>query len=141
MSTAHRLYPVAALYLALILLGPIASPGDCRADSCSMTAYVQDFEGGTGSLPPAWASGTGDFGAGTGGFYGSLPGFGSRFIQNKTVPPLPCILRIDNLPRHSSVDLNFLLAIIDTWDGVGSSSGPDAFNVGLPAFVWLKTLS
>lgn len=129
MSTTHRLYPVAALFLALSFLGAIATPRDCKADSCSSTAYAQEFEGGNGSLPAEWATGTGDFGASTGGFYGSLLGFGSRFIQNKTVPPLPCILRLTNLPPHNRVDVDFLLAIINSWDGIGGTGGGDAFHV------------
>jgi len=42
------------------------------------------------------------------------------------------VLTLTGLPAHTSIDLKFLLAIIDTWDGSDSGSGafqPDYFNV------------
>ena len=39
-------------------------------------------------------------------------------------------LTLNNLPQHDSVDIDFLLAIIDSWDGAGSSwPNGDYFNV------------
>ena len=49
------------------------------------------------------------------------------------VPVQPTILTLTDLPSHDSIDVNFLLAIIDTWDGTATScaieNGPDVFNV------------
>ena len=45
---------------------------------------------------------------------------------------MPSVLHLQNLPPHTHVDLDFLLAIINTWDGVGGSGpGPDVFNVAV----------
>ncbi|WP_048316980.1 hypothetical protein, partial [Crocosphaera watsonii] len=33
------------------------------------------------------------------------------------------------MPSHTSIDINFLLAIIDSWDGNHPTFGPDFFNV------------
>src|SRR5207249_275852 len=38
-------------------------------------------------------------------------------------------LRLTGLPPHTSIDLDFLLAVIDSWDGSNATSGPDLFNV------------
>ena len=35
-------------------------------------------------------------------------------------------LKLANLPRHTAIELNFILVIIDTWDGTTSSFGPPA---------------
>jgi hypothetical protein len=58
--------------------------------------------------------------------------FAGQFISNTTggneggnptgTPGQPTTLTLTNLPPHDSIDLNFLLAIIDSWDG----SNPDA---------------
>lgn len=39
------------------------------------------------------------------------------------------LVTISNLPRFSSVDVDFLLAIIDSWDGSSSQWGPDEINL------------
>ena len=41
-------------------------------------------------------------------------------------------LTLTGLPAHTSVDVNFLLAIIDSWDGTGPNTfQPDYFNVAV----------
>jgi hypothetical protein len=66
--------------------------------------------------------------------------FGGNFLRNDTggspvgTPSSLTTLTLTGLPGHTSVDVRFLLAIIDTWDGSGSSPGapiPDFFNVTL----------
>jgi VCBS repeat-containing protein len=41
------------------------------------------------------------------------------------------VLTLTNLPAHTRVDLDFLLALIDSWDGnnAGNNNAPDFFNV------------
>lgn len=65
--------------------------------------------------------------------------FSGDFLRNTTggspngTPSSPTILTLTGLPGHTSLDLDFLLAIIDTWDGTTSSAPgaprPDLFNV------------
>jgi hypothetical protein len=59
-------------------------------------------------------------------------GFSGDYLRNKSTgnPADSTILTIDNLPEHTTVDVGFLLAIIDSWDGenVGDYS-PDILNV------------
>jgi hypothetical protein len=38
-------------------------------------------------------------------------------------------LSLANLPTHDSVDVNFLLAIIDSWDSINGVPAPDLFQV------------
>ena len=74
--------------------------------------------------------------------------FAGSFLRNSSggtaadpgsVPAEPTSLVLSNLPAHTSLDLNFLLAIIENWDGntaLGDAQGnpvdyPDAFNVAV----------
>jgi hypothetical protein len=72
----------------------------------------------------------------------SLPApFAGNMLQNDTggelfpMDPLilstPTILTLSNLPVHTSLDIDFALAIINTWDGIGGfpNGGNDQFNV------------
>ncbi|MEZ5316484.1 MAG: PEP-CTERM sorting domain-containing protein [Vicinamibacterales bacterium] len=77
--------------------------------------------------------------AGVEGYAGD--GFSGQMLWNATggnpldrrvsgVPGLPTTLTLTNLPEHVGVDVNFLLAIIDSWDaGDACSKGTDYFNV------------
>jgi hypothetical protein len=42
--------------------------------------------------------------------------FGGNFLHYTSVPILPTTLTLRNLPLHDRVDIEFLLAIIDSWD-------------------------
>jgi len=58
-------------------------------------------------------------------------GFGDNFLWSNG-PHIT--LTLTDLPAHDSIDLNFLLASIDTWDGNTSAGGtvyPDYFNVAI----------
>ena len=64
--------------------------------------------------------------------------FSGNFLHNITggVPTIgtagsKTTLTLTNLPAHSSIDLDFLLATIDSWDGIDGASGVtgDYFNV------------
>ena len=60
-------------------------------------------------------------------------GFDGTFLRNTAGgnPAAKTTLTLNNLPEHSSLDLEFLLAIIDSWDGSppGGCCNPDEFNV------------
>ena len=98
-------------------------------------AYGNDFDGsetfssgvsGGFSGPFATVGVQGYSGLGTGAnvFSGNFAINGS--IGGKTS------LTLSDLPTHSSIDINFLLAIIDSWDGDGAFSfQPDIFNVSV----------
>ena len=95
----------------------------------STIAFSTDFNNG---LPPQ-ISGVTDL-VDVQGYvkYGTgLNKFSGNFLQNSSVPPLPTILTLNNLPAHRSIDLHFLLAIIDSWDGYGSDTccGPDKLTI------------
>lgn len=54
--------------------------------------------------------------------------FAGRFLRNDSPgnPAAKTTLTLSDLPAHTSVDLDFLAAMIDSWDG---ERGPDFFNV------------
>ncbi len=64
---------------------------------------------------------------------------GGTLTEPGSVQPEPITLVLSGLPDHTSLDLNFLLAIIENWDGntaEGDAEGnpidyPDAFNVAI----------
>ena len=60
--------------------------------------------------------------------------FSGRFLRNSALgnPAPATTLRLEGLPRHESIDIHFLLALIDSWDG---DAGPDRFNVTLDGAV------
>lgn len=62
--------------------------------------------------------------------------FAGNFLRNDTggyassggigTPGSPTILTLIGLPPHTSININFLLAIIDSWDGSEPGTGPEA---------------
>lgn len=62
--------------------------------------------------------------------YAGLGGFSGDFLQNTSLgnPALATTLTLTGLAAHDSVDLNFLLAVIDSWDGSTGVASPDFFN-------------
>ncbi len=95
----------------------------------SVIVFSTDFNKG---LPPQF-SGIADI-VGVQGYagYGLEPNvFSGYFLRNFSIPPKPTTLALDNLPAHTSIDLHFLLAIIDSWDGYGPDTccGPDKLTI------------
>ena len=102
------------------------------------TPFTSDFNSGV----PAQLSGTTTTAA-VQGFAGLGTGaniFGGNLLQNATggtvpvpgsIPQVPTTLTLSNLPTHSSIDLNFLLAIINSFNGLNATSAfaNDFFNV------------
>src|SRR3990172_4831717 len=64
--------------------------------------------------------------------YAGVGGFNNNFLRNldSTTPTqAKTILTLNGLACHTSVDINFDAAIIDSWDGISGNPGPDAFQV------------
>ena len=55
--------------------------------------------------------------------------FGGAFLRNSSAPAQTTTLTLSGLATHTSIDLNFLLAVIDSWDGSFVGPGPDILNV------------
>ena len=105
--------------------------------------FTTDFNGavpaqlsGTTTLVPV--QGYASLGTGTNTFSGNLlqnaTGNGTDTTPS-TIPQMKTTLTLTNLPAHTSIDVNFLLAIINSWDGLASLPpaapliAPDFFNV------------
>lgn len=58
--------------------------------------------------------------------YSALAGFDSQFARGDWVTA-----QLWGMPAHTSVSIDFLLAVIDSWDGLsgGAAAGPDVFEV------------
>lgn len=117
------------LVIALLLLALLSSPVNASNTS---QVYFNDFDGGLTVAPgvtdtlagiTSMEPAQGYDGLGTGSNT-----FGGYFLRNTTggddggggsigTPGLPTSLTLTGLPPHSSIDINFLLAIIDSWDG------------------------
>ncbi len=108
--------------------------------------YFNDFDGGV-ILAPGVTDALGGItnlesvqgyaGSGVGGNV-----FGGNFLRNTTggydsvsglmgTPGSPTTLTLTGLPPHTSIDLNFLLAIMDSWDGGNGDYGPDILTVSV----------
>jgi len=103
------------------------------ADAEAVQVYFNDFDG-----PAVVASGViATFGgAGAPESVASYPPpFSGNFFRNTTggtpvgTPGLPTTLTLSGLPAHTSLDINLLLAAIDSWDSSNGAPAPDFFNV------------
>ncbi len=84
-------------------------------------ATTYDFESGS-----SYAEFTGGTVNGTSGY--SSHGFGDYFLWSGGSA---ISLTLTGLATHTSIDLNFLLAVVDSWDGSVTSVAPDYFNVSV----------
>ena len=113
------------LFVLLVLTTATSlTASTARAD---LILLETDFESG---VPPT-ISGSGTL-TGTQGY--SALGFGNSFLRSTAGLGTTngITLTFTDLPSHTSVDLAFFLAIIDSWDGVGdNSNGPDRFAVAI----------
>ncbi len=109
------------LFLSLTAIGPAA-----LADS--VTVFSTDFNSGappefSGVITTEGVQGYAGLGTGPNVFDGD-------FLRNTSgTPPLKSTLTLTGLPPHTSISLGFLLAIIDSWDGIGCFAGTDTFSV------------
>lgn len=90
------------------------------------TAYFNDFDGGLVTAPGVGVSLSGP-GVVTGvqGYGGLGPTgnqFGGQFLHNAAVgnPQPATVLTLSNLPSHTSLNIQALLAVIDSWDGISA---------------------
>ena len=136
-------YRCASRLIATVLLSALST-----AQAGSVTVFSTDFSAGT----PVEFSGVTTTES-VQGFSGAGNGtnvFGGNFLRNITggnptgTAGSPSVLTLAGLPTHTSIDLKFLLAIIDSWDGSDTRSGtsqPDFFNVMVDgAFVFRETI-
>jgi len=132
-----KLLSTAVLSLSLLIL-LIPAPNS-YAGPGSTIVYSEDFE--TGPIPPEFVdvNPASENIEGTQGYSGL--GFDDNFLRNTSGLPdgpearNPTTLVLNDLDCHTSVDINFYLAIIDSWDGTGSPAnvGPDSFIVTVNA--------
>ncbi len=100
--------------------------------------YYEDFSAAGPALPSGY-TGVGDVESvqGYAGYGNGTYTFAGNFIHNDdaTIPGQATTLSLADLAPHTSIDINFLAAIIDTWDGndAPAQNGPDFFNVELDA--------
>ena len=85
------------------------------------TVFSTDFESG---LPAQFSGGASI--QGTQG-YSTVAGFGSNFYRNTSGNGI-ATLSLSGLQSHTSIDIDFLLAIIDSWDATAAGNS-DKFNV------------
>lgn len=113
----------------LVAVGCLAAlgPAFC-ACAGSVTILDTNFDHAAGMTGSASIGGFGKRSATRG--YGAL-GFGDSFFRNQSGGRAAdrTILRIQDLPQHSSIDLDFLLAIIGSWDGPLAHYGGDSFRI------------
>ncbi len=59
--------------------------------------------------------------------------FSGSLLRNSSAgnPATITRLTLNNLPTHTAIDLNFLLAIMDSWDGDSAPYGPDILNIAV----------
>lgn len=121
----QQLLPASAALAAVSLL--LAAPA-----SAQLQVYTNNFDGAQ-----TFAPGVGGGLSGTTttesvqGYAGVGPlgnQFGGNFLRNQTTgnPASLTTLTLTNLPAHTSIDVEFLLGIMDSWDG---QQAPDIFNV------------
>ena len=104
--------------------------------------FRTDFNGAvpaqlTGTTTLSLVQGYAGLGTGPDVFSGNLlqNAAGGTELAPGTVPQTATTLTLTNLPTHTSIDVNFLLAIINSWDGLSAIpplnplNAPDFFNV------------
>jgi hypothetical protein len=120
--------------LQLLGNGSFTYAPDARAVGAAATRgsstqlILVDFESG---IPSSIAPGTAGL-TGVQGYAGLGPTgntFGGSFLRGGA--NVPVTLTLQNLPPHTELELGFLLAIIDSWDGSGAFPGGDNFEVKL----------
>src|SRR5688572_6113487 len=112
--TAAPTYGGELMKSALVIAGILLTMnGVARADT---TVFTTNFESGL----PAEFSAAGCVIEGVQGYSGLGPvgnQFGGSFLRYTSVPLHDTQLTITGLPAHDTLNLDFLLAVIDSWDG------------------------
>lgn len=121
-----RVWLIAVLLACLVPTGAMAD---------TLMAYFNNFDVAPTVAPGVSAALSGvTTTEGVQGYAGLGPSgnqFGGNFLRNTSAYPAQyTTLTLTGLPAHTSVNVNFLLGTIDTWDGYNNPQwGPDAFNV------------
>jgi hypothetical protein len=123
---------VLSVYLTGALLACLVPAG-----AMAGTVYFNDFDGGltVASGVVATLSGVTSTTL-VQGYMGLGPvgnQFGGDFLRNPSAyPAQSTTLTLTGLPAHTSVNVNFLLGLIESWDGYGTGWwGLDTFNVNV----------
>ena len=133
----HRMISESNLHVARKCLLPVRSVGTLAATDIDGTTatynhlnFFTDFENGL----PAQFSGTSNSIESVQG-YDQVGDFSGSFLRNSSTgnPAAATTVTFTDLAPHEYVNLDFLLAIIDSWNGNGDgdSYGPDYFNVSI----------
>lgn len=104
------------------------TPSAAAKSAKSTPVLSVDFESG---IPSSIAPGSSTL-TGVQGFAGLGPAgnqFGGSFLRGGANSPVTVTLT--NLPPHAAIELGFLLAIIDSWDGSGTFPAGDHVEVGV----------
>lgn len=128
------------VFLLSFVFGIVAS-----ASAASILIYSNDFDGNAVVSSGVTASDILVPGISDAESIQGLPSpFSGNLLRNTTAgnPASYTTLSLGNLPSHNSIDINFLLAFIDSWDGssIGSFS-PDFFNVNIDGITILQIAS
>lgn len=67
----------------------------------------------------------------TGSLLRNQTGMAFDYLDVPYSPAVPTRLTLTNLPPHTSLDLNFLFAALDSWDGNTQYAAPDVFAVAV----------
>jgi len=118
------------LTLAIALIIGISVPASAMA-ATSVTLYSNDFDGSEVFYTGVTGGLSGVTGTESVQGYSAVAGFSGNLLRNATTgnPASYTTLTLSNLPTHTSIDINFLFAFIDSWDSTNGSPAPDWFNV------------
>ena len=119
----HPLFPDIAIVILFIAAAIIAF---LNQNAFAGIVFSTDFENGVSSVI------SGGTLASTEGY--SDYGFGSQYYWDDGKEDGAVTLNLSHLPQHSTIDLTFYVAIIDSWDGNTHRVGwpaPDYFNVSI----------
>lgn len=116
--------------LAIALIIGISVPASAMT-AASVALYSNDFDGNEVFYPGVTGGLSGETGTESVQGYSAVAGFSGNLLRNATTgnPASYTTLTLSNLPTHTSIDINFLFAFIDSWDSTDGSPAPDWFNV------------
>jgi len=121
-----RTYLKVAPLLAIVMV--LSLPWGAHA---ATLIFSEDFDG---SISSNFSGITTTVGVqGFAGFGSPTSTFSGKFLENTSAhPPVATVLTLTGLPAHTYIDLDFLLAVINSWDDTANSGyAPDYFNVSV----------
>ncbi|OPY89335.1 MAG: hypothetical protein A4E72_01137 [Syntrophus sp. PtaU1.Bin208] len=105
--------------------------GIASSATAAIVLYSNDFDGNETFYTGVTGGLSGVTGTESVQGYSAVAGFSGNLLRNATTgnPASYTTLTLSNLPTHTSIDINFLFAFIDSWDSTNGSPAPDWFNV------------